>query len=64
MNPDSLQMILNGRDVTSRTTRTGAFISYYPPSDLNAKAVEVEVKGTDIAGNAHDYTWTFQVAGR
>ncbi len=64
MNPDSLQMRINGRDVTSRTTRTGAFISYYPSSDLNAQAVEVEVKGTDIAGNALDYTWTFQVAGK
>ena len=64
MNPDSLQMSLNGRDVTPRTTRTAAFISYYPPSALNAQTVEVEVKGTDIAGNALDYTWTFQVAGR
>jgi len=64
MNPDSLQMSLNGRDVTARTTRTEAFISYYPSSDLNTRAVEVEVKGTDIAGNTLDYTWTFQIAGR
>jgi len=64
MNPDSLQMSLNGRDVTARTTRTGDFISYYPSSDLSSQTVEVEVKGTDIAGNALDYTWTFQIAGK
>ncbi|HEV2879342.1 MAG TPA: copper amine oxidase N-terminal domain-containing protein [Candidatus Eremiobacteraceae bacterium] len=64
MDPATLQMSLNGRDVTSRTTRTGTFISYYPPSELRSQTVEVEVKGTDIAGNGLDYTWTFLIAGK
>jgi Copper amine oxidase N-terminal domain len=64
MEPSSLQLILNGRDVTAQATRTASFISYYPPFDLSSKAVEVEVKGTDIAGNALDYSWTFSIAGR
>ncbi len=64
MNPSSLQMTLNGRDVTAQATRTASFISYYPPFDLSSKTVEVEVKGTDIAGNALDYSWTFSIAGK
>ncbi len=64
MDPSTLQLILNGHDVTAQATRTASFISYYPPFDLSSKAVEVEVKGTDIAGNALDYSWTFSIAVR
>ena len=62
MDPDSLRMILNGRDVTSQTTRDPSFITYYPQADLGTRTVVVEVKGTDIAGNPLDYTWSFEVA--
>jgi len=64
MDSGSLRMSLNGGDVTSRTTRTGAFIAYYPPSDLAAGTVLVEVRGSDIAGNAVRYKWSFVVGGR
>ncbi len=64
MDPSSLQMTLNGRDVTSQATRDPSYISYYPPFDLSSHTVEVEVKGTDIAGNALDYSWTFAIAGK
>ncbi len=64
MDPASLRMSLNGRDVTSSSTRTGAFIAYYPPSDLGSGTVIVEVRGSDVAGNAVRYRWSFAVGGR
>ncbi|MDQ6766471.1 MAG: copper amine oxidase N-terminal domain-containing protein [Candidatus Eremiobacteraeota bacterium] len=64
MDPGSLQMTVNGRNVTAQATRTGFFMSYYPPSELNSRTVEVEVKGTDIAGNALDYRWSFSITGK
>jgi hypothetical protein len=64
MDPDSLRMSLNGRDVTALATRTESFISYYPPSELSSQAIQVEVKGTDIAGNTLDYTWSFAIGSK
>lgn len=63
MDPSSLQLSVNGRDVTSQTTRTPSFISYYPPADLAPGAVDVRVKGTDIAGNELEYGWSFKIQG-
>ncbi|MBV8263833.1 MAG: copper amine oxidase N-terminal domain-containing protein [Candidatus Eremiobacteraeota bacterium] len=64
MDASSLQMILNGRDVTSQATRDAAYISYYPAAELSSKTVQIEVKGTDTAGNTLDYRWTFSIAGK
>lgn len=64
MDPDSLRMTVNGRDVTALATRTDSFISYYPAADLGAQAIRVEVKGTDIAGNTLDYAWSFAIGGK
>lgn len=61
MAPDSLRLTVNGRDVTSHTTRTPAFISYYPTRDLPPGAVRVVVQGTDIAGNSLSYEWGFTI---
>lgn len=64
MDADSLQLIVDGKDVTGQATRTGAFISYFPASDLHEGAITVQVKGTDVAGNALDYSWSFVIASR
>ena len=64
MDPSSLQMLVNGRDVTWQATRDPAYISYYPAGELSSKTVEVEVKGTDTAGNTLDYRWAFSIAGK
>jgi hypothetical protein len=61
MVPDSLRLTVNGRDVTPQTTRTPAFLSYYPSSDLPLGPVRVRVQGTDIAGNSLSYEWGFTV---
>jgi len=64
MDTDSLQLIVDGKDVTAQSTRTGAFISYFPASDLHEGAITVQVKGTDVAGNPLDYSWSFVIASR
>lgn len=64
MDASSLQMTVNGRDVTWQATRDPAYISYYPAGELSSKTVQVEVKGTDTAGNSLDYRWSFSIAGK
>ena len=64
MNPNSLVLIVDGKDVTAQATRTGAFISYFPVSDLHEGAIPVHVKGSDVAGNALDYSWSFVIASK
>jgi hypothetical protein len=64
MDASTLQMSVNGRDVTWQATRDPAYISYYPAGELSSKTVEVEVRGTDTAGNSLDYRWSFAIAGK
>jgi hypothetical protein len=61
MNPQSLVLTVNGSDVTGRAIRTPSFISYYPPADLPSGRVNVRLKGTDIAGNGLQYSWSFTI---
>jgi hypothetical protein len=61
MDPDSLKLVVNGQDVTAQATRTAGFISYYPRMDLRPGAVDVKLKGTDIAGNELVYEWSFTI---
>jgi Copper amine oxidase N-terminal domain len=62
MDPGSLQLLVDGKDVTSQATKTSAFITYFPAADLRAGTISVEVKGTDVAGNPLDYSWSFVIA--
>jgi hypothetical protein len=64
MNADSLQLIVDGKDVTAQSTRTGAFISYFPAADLHEGPITVQVKGSDVAGNPLDYSWSFVIASK
>jgi hypothetical protein len=50
--------------VTSQSTRTGAFISYFPTADLHEGTIAVRVRGADVAGNALDYSWSFVISSR
>ena len=64
MDAESLQLVVDGKDVTTQATRTGAFISYFPSADLHEGAITVQVKGTDVAGNPLDYSWSFVIASK
>lgn len=63
LDPASLRLIVNGRDVSTLATRTPTFVSYYPPAEISSGPVLVEVKGSDIAGNTLDYRWSFVISG-
>jgi hypothetical protein len=62
MDPGSLQLLVDGKDVSAQATRTSAFVTYFPAADLHAGKISVEVKGSDVAGNPLDYTWSFVIA--
>jgi hypothetical protein len=56
---DSVKMIVNGQDVTSRATVTRDFISYRPDSSLQAGPQQVEIRVRDQAGNRSESHWGF-----
>jgi len=64
MDAGSLQLLVDGKDVTSQSTRTGAFISYFPTADLHEGTIAVRVRGADVAGNTLDYSWSFVISSR
>ncbi|HYK52141.1 MAG TPA: copper amine oxidase N-terminal domain-containing protein [Candidatus Eremiobacteraceae bacterium] len=61
MDAQSLKIIVNGKDVSAEATRTAAFISYLPASSFGGGTINVEVTGTDTAGNALDFKWSFSI---
>ncbi|MDQ6781554.1 MAG: copper amine oxidase N-terminal domain-containing protein [Candidatus Eremiobacteraeota bacterium] len=63
MDVASLRVLVNGQDVTGLAIRTSSYVSYYPRSPLRPGTVLVEVRGTDIAGNALRYQWSFFIRG-
>ncbi|MBV8170999.1 MAG: copper amine oxidase N-terminal domain-containing protein [Candidatus Eremiobacteraeota bacterium] len=62
MDPATMQLLVDGKDVTSQATKTGAFISYFPGSDLHDGRIDVRVRGSDVAGNQLDYSWSFVIS--
>lgn len=64
MDAGSLQLTVDGKDVTAQATRTGAFVSYFPAADLHEGAITVRVKGNDVAGNPLDYSWSFIISSK
>jgi len=62
MDASSMQLVVDGKDVTSQATKTGAFISYFPTSDLHDGRIAVRVRGADVAGNQLDYSWSFVIS--
>jgi len=62
MDAGTLQLTVDGKDVTSQATRTGGFISYFPASDLHQGQISVRVRGADVAGNALDFSWSFVIS--
>ena len=61
INASSVQITVNGHDVTSSATRTPTFITYSPPGNFTGGTVSVTVRVADAAGNVATRTWTFVV---
>lgn len=61
VDPASIQVLLDRRDVTRDAQVTPTFVSYRPDQALAGGTHEVEISGRDRAGNPVTRTWQFQV---
>jgi hypothetical protein len=61
VNPSSIVMWVDGRDVTSESLRTPTFIQYLPSYSYHRGEVHVTVRVADLAGNTTTKSWTFNI---
>jgi hypothetical protein len=61
VNPSSIVMWVDGRDVTSESLRTPHFIQYMPSYTYHRGEVHVTVRVADLAGNTTTKSWTFVI---
>ena len=61
VNPSSITMWVNGRDVTAGAERTPYFIQYMPEYSYPSGPVRVTVRVADKAGNTTTKSWTFNI---
>lgn len=61
VNPSSITLWVDGRDVTSESVRTAAFIQYLPQYNYRSGPVRVTVRVADLAGNTTTRSWTFTI---
>jgi hypothetical protein len=60
VNPSSIHLEVDGRDVTPECLRTPQFIQYLPQTTYRG-TVHVTVRVADLAGNAIARSWTFTI---
>ena len=61
VNPSSIILWVNGRDVTANTVRTPHYIQYLPSYTYPAGTVRVTVRVSDRAGNTTTKSWSFSI---
>ncbi len=61
VDPRSVLIKLNGRDITSQAVITPGFFSYQPSSSLSLGNHQVEVSAKDLAGQSVRTNWRFEV---
>jgi len=61
VNPSSIVLWVDGRDVTSESLRTPTFIQYMPEYTYRSGTVHVTVRVADLAGNTTTKSWTFVI---
>lgn len=61
VDPGSVRLLVDGRDVTANANVTRDFISYRPASDLSAGRQTIQILQQDKAGNPQRTTWQFTV---
>ncbi|HXM08138.1 MAG TPA: hypothetical protein VN936_11775, partial [Candidatus Acidoferrum sp.] len=64
VNPSSVQIVVNGHDVTSDSVRTPQFVQYVPAFGYPDGPVRVTVRVADGAGNVTTKSWTFVIRTR
>jgi hypothetical protein len=61
VNPSSIRLTVDGRDVTPECLRTPRFVQYLPQAPYPHGPVHVVVRVSDEAGNTTTKTWTFTI---
>ncbi len=61
VNPSSIILWVNGRDVTANTVRTERYVQYLPQYTYPTGQVHVTVRVADRAGNTTTKSWTFVI---
>jgi hypothetical protein len=61
VNPSSITLWVDGRDVTSESLRSASFIQYLPSYTYRSGPVRVTVRVADLAGNTTTRSWTFTI---
>jgi len=64
IDPRSVTLKVNGKDVTSSVTRTSSFVTYTSGEPLPEGQVNVSVAVADFAGNEVSRSWTFTIQTR
>jgi hypothetical protein len=64
IDPQSVTLKVNGKDVTSSVTRTSSFVTYTSGVPLPDGQVNVSIAVADFAGNEASRSWTFTVQTR
>lgn len=64
VNPSSILLWVNGRDVTANCVRTEKFIQYMPAYSYPNGTVHVTVRVADRAGNTTTKSWNFTIKAR
>lgn len=64
IDPQTVVLKLNGKDVTGSVTRTSSFVTYTCSTPLPDGPVSVSVAVADFAGNETSRTWTFTIQTR
>ncbi|HTX02297.1 MAG TPA: stalk domain-containing protein [Candidatus Acidoferrales bacterium] len=64
IDPHSVTVRVNGKDVTSSVTRTSSFVTYTSGVPLPDGQVNVTVAVADFAGNEASRSWTFTIQTR
>ena len=61
VNPSSIIMWVDGRDVTADCVRSPQYIQYMPAYSYPEGTVRVTVRVGDVAGNVTTKSWTFTI---
>ncbi|MDE2573470.1 MAG: hypothetical protein KGM44_13230, partial [bacterium] len=61
IDPQSVRLVINGRDVTALSNRNANFIVYSPQQALAPGTVNVSVSVADTAGNRVSRSWSFTI---
>lgn len=61
IDPNSVRLVVNGRDVTALATRNESFIVYSPQQAMASGPVNVSVSVADAAGNVTSRSWSFTI---